>query len=59
MKTKLTDEQMEYLGSVKLFEVGFPHDWIGPDPNVTGEVRNMFEKAFLAFPRARPGMEEG
>lgn len=53
--TTLTNAQVEYLEGVKVFELGFPHDWIGPNPNVVGEVRNNFESAILAFPGAKPG----
>lgn len=50
---------MEYLDNVKVFELGFPHDWIGPDPNVVGEARNKFESAFLAFPGVSTGKNAG
>ncbi|KAM7210061.1 NADP-dependent oxidoreductase domain containing protein, partial [Rhypophila decipiens] len=50
---ELADEQMKYLESVKPFEIGFPHDFIGGDPNVVGEVTNRFgNNAYLAFPGA-------
>ncbi|KAM7219620.1 putative aryl-alcohol dehydrogenase [Rhypophila decipiens] len=56
LSVKLTDEQVKYLESVQTFEIGFPHDFIGADPNVVGEVTNSFGRsAHLAFPGARPG----
>ncbi len=36
LSIKLTDEQIQYLESVKAFEFGFPHDFLGPDPLSTG-----------------------
>ncbi|CAK7226872.1 Putative aryl-alcohol dehydrogenase aad14 [Sporothrix curviconia] len=33
---KLTDEQIAYLESVKPFDYGFPHDFTGRDPLITG-----------------------
>ncbi|EHK49779.1 Conserved hypothetical protein [Trichoderma atroviride IMI 206040] len=35
LSIKLSQEQVEYLESVKPFEVGFPNNFIGPDPHVT------------------------
>lgn len=37
LKIKLTTEQIAYLESVKPFDVGFPYDFIGPDPKLTGK----------------------
>lgn len=37
LSIKLTQEDIERLESVVPFEVGFPHDLIGPDPQVTGQ----------------------
>lgn len=36
LSIKLTTEQIEYLESIKPFEVGFPYNFIGPDPKQTG-----------------------
>lgn len=36
-ETKLTPEQIEYLESVKPFDIGFPTNFIGPDPKVQGK----------------------
>lgn len=35
---KLTQEQIEYLESVKPLDVGFPSNFIGADPRVTGKA---------------------
>ncbi|KIM95996.1 hypothetical protein OIDMADRAFT_205567 [Oidiodendron maius Zn] len=37
LKIKLTTKQIAYLESVKPFDVGFPYDFIGPDPKLTGK----------------------
>jgi aryl-alcohol dehydrogenase-like predicted oxidoreductase len=37
LSIKLTDEQIEYLESIKPFDVGFPNNFIGPDPRSTGQ----------------------
>lgn len=37
LSIKLTTEQVEYLESVKSFDVGFPNNFIGPDPKVVGK----------------------
>lgn len=34
----LTDKQIEFLESQTSFEPGFPNNFIGPDPKVTGEL---------------------
>lgn len=36
LSIELTREQVEFLEGVRPFDVGFPGDFIGPDPNVTG-----------------------
>jgi aryl-alcohol dehydrogenase-like predicted oxidoreductase len=36
LSIRLTDSQVQYLESVKPFEVGFPLDFIGDDPRETG-----------------------
>lgn len=38
LKIRLTAEQIEYLESQKPFDVGFPGNFIGPDPRVTGKA---------------------
>ncbi|GAB1314625.1 Putative aryl-alcohol dehydrogenase aad14 [Madurella fahalii] len=50
LSIRLTEEQMDYLESVNEFEIGWPTNFIGPDPNVTGEAGTMSANgAFLAF----------
>ena len=34
---RLTDAQVEYLESVRPFDLGFPHNFMPLDPNVTGK----------------------
>jgi aryl-alcohol dehydrogenase-like predicted oxidoreductase len=41
LKIKLTAEQIEYLESVKPFDVGFPNTFIGEDPKVTGRASGL------------------
>ncbi|KAJ5756904.1 aryl-alcohol dehydrogenase aad14 [Penicillium nucicola] len=38
LKIRLTAEQISYLESQKPFDVGFPSNFIGPDPNVIGKA---------------------
>ncbi|KAH6605555.1 aryl-alcohol dehydrogenase AAD14 [Trichoderma cornu-damae] len=52
LSIKLTDEQIEYLESVKPFELGFPTSFVGPDPNVTGFSWRLDRTAKFAFPNA-------
>jgi len=50
LKIKLTAEQIEYLESVKPFDVGFPNNFIGEDPKVTGGASGLLAaSAPLAF----------
>jgi hypothetical protein len=37
LSIKLTPEQIEYLEALKPMYVGFPNDFIGFDPKVTGK----------------------
>lgn len=55
LSLKLTPEQIAFLESVKPLDVGFPNDFIGEDPNVTGRVtsRLLAANAQLSFPRTR------
>jgi aryl-alcohol dehydrogenase-like predicted oxidoreductase len=50
---KLTEEQIKYLESVKDFEVGFPTNFVGEDPAVTGSNRMLATSAIVKFPNAR------
>jgi aryl-alcohol dehydrogenase-like predicted oxidoreductase len=52
LKIKLTEEQIQFLESVKPFEVGFPSNFIGEDPNVTGHSARLSRTANMSFPHA-------
>ncbi|KAJ6444489.1 aryl-alcohol dehydrogenase [Purpureocillium lavendulum] len=41
LSIKLTEKQVAYLDSVKSFDIGFPNDFIGPDPHVTGKFTGL------------------
>lgn len=46
----LTDEQISFLESVKPFDLGFPHDFIGQDPNGTNtQSRPLARAAHVDF----------
>lgn len=53
LSIRLTDEQIKYLEGVKPFDLGFPLNFIGQDPNVTGYSMRMDRTAKFAFPNAR------
>ncbi|KAK0720719.1 putative aryl-alcohol dehydrogenase Aad14 [Lasiosphaeris hirsuta] len=44
LSIKLTDEQINYLESVKPFNLGFPSNFIGADPNVTGVSTGLLDR---------------
>ncbi|KAK4450157.1 putative aryl-alcohol dehydrogenase AAD14 [Podospora aff. communis PSN243] len=49
----LTNEQVDYLESLKTFDIGFPANFVGSEPNVTGVAQPLIGRdAFLAFPGA-------
>ena len=51
LSIKLSEDDVTYLESVKKFEIGWPHDFIGEDPRVNGVVNSMTaQSAFLVFP---------
>lgn len=53
LKIRLTEKQVEYLESVKPFEVGFPNNFLGEDPNVSGHAGGFLAKsAPLSFVRS-------
>lgn len=41
IKIKLSSKQIEYLESVVPFEPGFPQNFVGDDPHVTGQTQMM------------------
>jgi aryl-alcohol dehydrogenase-like predicted oxidoreductase len=53
LSIKLTDEQIKYLESVKPFDLGFPLNFLGQDPNVTGYSVRLDRTAKFTFPNAR------
>ncbi|KAK1995418.1 aldo/keto reductase [Colletotrichum falcatum] len=52
LNIKLTDEQIAYLESVKDFDVGFPTNFLGQDPNITGASARLARAAQMSFPNA-------
>ncbi|KAK4220763.1 NADP-dependent oxidoreductase [Podospora fimiseda] len=53
LSIKLTEDEVKYLESVHPFKIGWPHDFIGEDPNVAGvHVGLPATSAFVAFPGA-------
>ncbi|KAK8014156.1 aryl-alcohol dehydrogenase Aad14 [Apiospora arundinis] len=53
LSIELTAEQIAFLEGVKPFEPGFPHDFLGPDPNVTGSSARLNRAGITDFPNAR------
>jgi hypothetical protein len=49
----LTDDQTKYLESINEFDLGFPSNFIGGDPNVTGSSTFLDRTARTAFPSLR------
>ncbi|KAI7970801.1 hypothetical protein EIK77_007981 [Talaromyces pinophilus] len=43
LSIRLTDEQIQYLDSVKDFDLGFPLNFIGDDPKEVGSQPQLFE----------------
>ncbi|KAK9685196.1 hypothetical protein K7432_015597 [Basidiobolus ranarum] len=41
LNIKLTSEQIEYLESINSFDVGFPNEFVGPDPKITGKFTGL------------------
>lgn len=52
LSIKLTDQQIEFLEGVRPFHLGFPHDFIGPDPNLTGKSGWLARTSHVSFPNA-------
>ncbi|PYI01541.1 putative aryl-alcohol dehydrogenase [Aspergillus sclerotiicarbonarius CBS 121057] len=52
LSIKLTDEQIEYLESVKPFNPGFPHNFIPSDPNISGQSFLIARTNAIKFPNA-------
>ncbi|KAF3071497.1 putative aryl-alcohol dehydrogenase AAD14 [Trichoderma lentiforme] len=50
LSIKLTPEQVDYLDSIRPLDVGFPNNFIGPDPKLTGKATGyMAASAALSF----------
>ena len=49
----LTETQISYLESVHPFDIGFPGNFIGEDPNTTGSSNMLAGTGYLAFPDAK------
>ncbi|QYT03403.1 Aryl-alcohol dehydrogenase Aad14 [Trichoderma simmonsii] len=50
LSIKLTPEQVGYLDSIRPLDVGFPNNFIGPDPKLTGKATGyMAASAALSF----------
>ena len=41
LKIRLTPDKIAYLESVKPFDVGFPQDFLGEDPHLTGKTAEI------------------
>lgn len=52
LSIKLTDEQISSLESVLAFDLGFPTNFLGSDPNITGNSVRLDRCSKLAFPAA-------
>lgn len=52
LSIKLTDQQIEYLESIKPFDLGFPHNFIPADPNITGRSFLIARTNVTKFPNA-------
>ncbi|KAJ5932530.1 hypothetical protein N7516_007019 [Penicillium verrucosum] len=56
LSIRLTAKQMEYLESKKPFDVGFPGNFIGPDPKVTGKTSTLMatnaQYSFVQTPKS-------
>ena len=53
LSIKLTTEQVSYLESVKPFDLGFPSNFMGGDPYVTGFSQLLDRTAKMSFPNLR------
>lgn len=53
LSIRLTEEQIKLLESIKPFDIGFPHDFIGADPHIIGHSTRLARTSHLVFPGAR------
>jgi len=50
LSIELTEEQIKYLESVKAFDIGFPNNFVGEDPRISGKASGLLaSSASLAF----------
>lgn len=49
LSIKLSDKQIEYLESVLAFDIGFPMNFIGPDPALAGKTDFFLMKSVNQF----------
>ncbi|KAJ5713091.1 Aldo/keto reductase [Penicillium malachiteum] len=52
LSLELTQEQTQYLESVKPFDAGFPHNFVPTDPNVSGSSFLIARTNAIKFPNA-------
>lgn len=52
LSIKLTEEQVKFLEGVVPFDVGFPSNFIGPDPNITGHSFRLERSGVFVWPNA-------
>lgn len=52
LSIKLTGEQIDYLDNVRPFNLGFPHNFVPLDPNVTGQSFLIGRTNAMKFPNA-------
>ena len=53
LSINLTDEQVKFLEGASRYHVGFPQDFIGEDPSVTGFSNRLVRNAQFAWPHLR------
>jgi aryl-alcohol dehydrogenase-like predicted oxidoreductase len=53
LSIKLTDQQIAYLEAARPFQLGFPHDFVGPDPKITGKSNWLARTSHVVFPNAQ------
>lgn len=53
LSIRLTETQIASLESVRPFQLGFPHDFNGPDPNITAKSAWLARTSHVVFPNAQ------
>lgn len=56
LKIKLSQKQIDYLESIKPLDIGFPNNFIGPDPREAGHATGLLaaNAQFAFVPAAKP-----